>query len=158
MIMIIIYQKQPAGITRIRSRFSRYNVWVDIRALNEPSQKLHNVSFTITPLLGPSRGWKCLLLSDFTFKILVGAFNQEKALLRDCKTLRNLREPWFEALVDIQLWLIDQELWLDDEMQHTSHGRSSAYTGLTVSVQPNVVISVYQRMTADLLLVATFLR
>ena len=26
-------------------------------------------------------------------------------------------------------------------MLHTSHGQSSAYTGLTVSVQPNVVIS-----------------
>ena len=26
-------------------------------------------------------------------------------------------------------------------MLHTSHGQSSAYTGLTVNVQPNVVIS-----------------
>ena len=30
---------------------------------------------------------------------------------------------------------------MDDEMLHTSHGQSSAYTGLTVNVQPNVVIS-----------------
>ena len=31
--------------------------------------------------------------------MLVGACNQKNALLRDCKTSRNLRKPSFEALV-----------------------------------------------------------
>ena len=36
-------------------------------------------------------------------QVLVGAFNQDpsRGLLRDCKTLRNLREPSFEAVLKV---------------------------------------------------------
>ena len=39
------------------------------------------------------------LNSVLNVKELLGAFNLSRALIRDCKTSRNLREPWFEALV-----------------------------------------------------------
>ena len=76
-------------------------------------------------------------------KALVGAFKQEKALLRGCKTSRNLREDSLEALVSLSLLVVRLCITLDSALfRHTipeeenghaageAAGRQQIYVGL----------------------------